>query len=321
MRFEDIDLARLGPVPDLVTVDYRAELDALLEGFTARWDALRATAPTLPPVDALMLETEPLRILAEEFAYRLTLVKAAYNDGVRAVMLASSWGRYLEHRAAEFGLTRRLLDAGDPGATPPRAPAYESDDDLRARRQMAIEAISNAGPYGAYAWFALNAHPQIKSVAVYGPESGLVPPGNVLIVVLDRRGDGTAGEQVLQAVRRACNPEQVRPLTEMLVTVQSAAIVPYIASVVIEVLPGPDVELIRAAAQARVDAYRLDRHRIRAPVTRAGYEAAATVLSADGRPLVERATATLVGGDLAPSRLQAAYAAAVPVTAQVLTDD
>lgn len=317
-RFEDVDLARLGPVPDLVTVDYEAELAGLKNGFQTRWGALRLLNADLPEINILALETDPLVVLMEEFAFRLTLAKASYNDGVRAAMLASTWGKFLEHRAVEFGLTRRVLDPGNPSAGIPAV--YESDDELRARRQMAIEAISNAGPYGAYIWFALNAHPQVKSVAVYGPESGLVQPGNVLVVVLDRRGDGTAVEQVLGAVRIALSPKLVRPLTEMTVTVQGAAIVPYQAAVTIKVLPGPDIELIRLSALARVSAYTADRHRVNAPVTRAGIEAAATVLGPDGRPLVEQAIVALPAADVTPTLVQATYATSVAVTAQVIDD-
>lgn len=317
-RFEDLDLARLGPVPDLVPVDFEAELQALKDEFTAIWEALRVRYPTLRPIDVLMLETSPIVVLMQAAAARLTITRRAYNDGGRAAMLASTWGAFLEHRAAEFGLTRRVLDPGNLSAGVPAV--YESDDDLRARRQMAIEAISNAGPYGAYIWFALNAHPQVKSVAVYGPESGLVQPGNVLVVVLDRRGDGTADEQVLGAVRIALSPKRVRPLTEMTVTVRSAAIVPYAVAVTIVVLPGPDIELIRSQAEARVLAYVADRWRVNAPVTKAGLEAAATVLSADGRPLVEQASVAQPAADVIPTLLQAAHATSVAVTAQVVSD-
>ncbi|MFG1414053.1 baseplate J/gp47 family protein [Xanthobacter sp. VTT E-85241] len=319
-RFEDIDLARLGAVPDLVPADFEAETDAIRAGFIARWAALRAQRPDLPPVDTLLLEDNCVTVLIEEVAFRVTLAKQSYNDAIRAVMLASTWGAFLEHRAAEFGLTRRTLDAGDPSASPPVAPTLESDDDLRARRQMAVEAISTAGPYGAYIWWALDAHPQVKSVAVYGPESGLVDPGEVLVVVLDRRGDGTADDQVLGAVSLALSPKERRPLTDRPVYVESASIISYDVDVTIHVLPGPDIDLIRGRALERVSTYVADRHRINAPATRAGIEAAATVLATDGRALVEEVTVASPVADLLPGLKEAAFAASVSVRADIISD-
>ena len=319
-RFEDIDLARLGGVPDLVAVDFETEYQALREGFLTRWNALRVRNPELPALDAIEadLETDPVVVLMQEFAYRLTTVRAAYNDGVRAVMLASTWGEFLEHRAAEFGLTRAILER-DPQTGEPTL--YESDDELRRRRQMAIEAISNAGPYGAYVWFALGAHPQVKGVAVYGPESELVDPGEVLIVVLDRRGDGSAGSQVLRAITARLVPDEVRPLTEKKVQVQSAAIVPYDVDIVIRVLPGPGIEEIEEAARKRVQNYVLDRHKIGAKVTRAGLEAAATVVDSEGRSLVEEVQVIAPLADVTTALLEAPFARSLALVAKVLGDD
>lgn len=319
-RFEDIDLARLGDVPDLVAVDYEANVNSIVTGVTDRWNALRADNPALPAVDTLLLANNGTTKLIEEVAWRVTLAQQHYNDAVRAVMLASTWGPYLEHRAAEFGLTRRVIEPGNPSATPPIPPVYETDDSLRRRRQMAIEAISTAGPYGAYIWWAESAHPQVKSVAVYGPESGLVDPGEVLVVVLDRRGDGTPDQQVLDAVYAKLSPKDVRPLTEALVQVEPADIVAYAVDVTIHVLPGPDNDLVRGRALERVSAHVADRHRIGAPVTRAGIEAAASVVDKDGKALVETVTVTSPAADVVPTEMQAAYASSITVTAEIIND-
>ncbi len=319
-RFEDVDLARLGGVPDLVPADYEAEIDALRASFIARWNVKRAANPTLPAVDTLFLEGNSTLTLLEECAWRVTLAKQQYNDAIRAVMLASTWGAYLEHRAAEFGLVRRVIVPGNPQAVPPVPDVMETDEDLRRRRQMAIEAISTAGPYGAYIWWALEAHPQIKSVAVYGPESGLVDPGEVLVVVLDKRGDGAAPEPVLTAVTQRLSPATVRPLTDRPVFVESASIVPYAVEVTITVLPGPDNELIRQRALARITAHVTDRHKVGAAVTVSGIAAAASVVDDQGRTLVEGVTVASPAANVVPGPKQAAFAQSITVVTDIIND-
>ncbi|MFT0892955.1 baseplate J/gp47 family protein [Pseudochelatococcus sp. G4_1912] len=319
-RFEDIDLARLGDVPDLFPPDYEAEVAAITQNIIARWEAMRLKKPSLPSVDTLFLEGTSTVALIEEVAYRMTLVKQHYNDAVRAVMLASTWGAYLEQRAAEFGLTRRVITPGNPQAVPPVPDVMETDEDLRRRRQMAVEAISTAGPYGAYIWWALEAHPQIKSVAVYGPESGLVDPGEVLVMVLDKRGDGVAPQPVLDAVTSKLSAATVRPLTDRPVFVESAAIIAYDVVVTLTVLPGPDNELVRQRALARITAHVADRHKVGAAVTVSGIAAAASVVDEQGRALVEAVAITSPLANVVPGPKEAAFAQSVTVTTEILDD-
>lgn len=319
-RFEDVDLARLGGVPDLEPVDYEAEIDAMRDNFTARWNAKRAINPSLPAIDTLFLEGNSTLTLLEECAYRVTLAKQQYNDAIRAVMLASTWGQYLEHRAAEFGLTRRVIVPGNPQAVPPVPAVMENDEDLRRRRQMAVEAISTAGPYGAYIWWALEAHPQIKSVAVYGPESGLVDPGEVLLVVLDKRGDGAAPEPVLTAVQQKLSPATLRPLTDRPVFIESASIIPYDVDITLTVLPGPDNEIIRQRALARVTSHVKDRHKVGVTVTLSGIAAAASVVDEQGRALVEGVTITSPVANVVPGPKEAAFAQSISVSTDIIND-
>ncbi len=319
-RFEDIDLARLGGVPDLFPANYEAEVDASRASFIARWNAKRTINQALPAADTLFLENNSTLTLIEECAWRVTLAKQQYNDAVRAVKLASTWGIYLEHRASEFGLTRRVIDSGNLQAVPPVPAILESDEELRRRRQMAVEAVSTAGPYGAYIWWALEAHPQIKSVAVYGPESGLVDPGEVLVIVLDKRDDGTAPQAVLDAVSSKLSAATVRPLTDRPVFVEAAEIILYDVSVKLTVLPGPDNELIRQRALARVTAHVTDRHKAGATVTVSGIAAAASIVDEQGKALIEEVEVLLPVANIVSGPKEAAFAQSITVTTDVLND-
>ncbi|MGE4490766.1 MAG: baseplate J/gp47 family protein, partial [Kiritimatiellales bacterium] len=64
--------------------------------------------------------------------------------------------------------------------------AGESDDAFRARAVLSPEAYSVAGPLGAYKFFALSAHSNIKGAEAYNPGIG----GRVNVVVLSKSGNG-----------------------------------------------------------------------------------------------------------------------------------
>ena len=88
----------------------------------------------------------------------------------------------------------------------------ETDASFVARWYTALEALSVAGPSGAYKFFALSADLTIISVVVLGPEDEVIPtvdPGTVEIVILTNTGVPT--QPVIDAVLAACNPVILRP--------------------------------------------------------------------------------------------------------------
>lgn len=84
----------------------------------------------------------------------------------------------------------------------------ESDESYRERIHEATESFSDAGSYGAYAFFAKSANPDIADVFITSPS-----PGEVKIVPLMTGGE-IPEEEVLKDVLEACNAEKVRPLTD-----------------------------------------------------------------------------------------------------------
>ena len=87
----------------------------------------------------------------------------------------------------------------------------EDDENLRERIQLAPEYFSVAGPRGAYEYWARSAHQDIIDVAVLGPPD--LEPGNVELYPLMRGGELPAPE-IVDAVLKKCNAEDVRPLTD-----------------------------------------------------------------------------------------------------------
>ncbi|KQI67006.1 baseplate assembly protein [Loktanella sp. 3ANDIMAR09] len=258
-RFTQIDLENL-PAPQVVeTLDVEAI-------FARKRDALLALAPDLAPV--LALESEPLTMYLQRDAFDEVLLRAAVNDGARAVMPAYATGANLDQLAAFYGVARLVLAPAQPDATPPVAAVMESDSDFRSRMQLALEAQTTAGTVGSYLFFARSADPRVRDIAVAN-----LAPGVVGIRVLAEAGDGSAPADLLQAVETALNDDFVRPLTD-LVQVESAVIVPYQVAATLTFYDGPDSAVVLETSRAAVTAYVAARRLIGENVTRSGLFAA-----------------------------------------------
>lgn len=282
--FSAIDLSQL-PAPDAVqTVDYEATLAAMLADLRAR----------APEFDALV-ESDPAFKLMEAAAYFKVLTLQRVNDAARAVMPAYSMGADLDQIAARYGVVRLVIDAGDPAALPPIAPALETDDDLRRRMLLSFEGLSTAGPVGSYIFHALGADADVADASVQSPA-----PGEVLVTILSRTGDGTAAPAVIAAVLSVLNADEVRPLCDQ-VSVQAAEIITFAVSATLTVYPGPDSAVVREAAEVAVRAYVDAQHRLGRDVTLSGLYAALH------QPGVQKVTLTEPAADLPINYGQAAY--------------
>lgn len=249
--YTPIDLSTL-PAPSVVEpLSFEAILAAMLADLQAR-----------DPAFSALVESDPAFKILEVAAYREMLIRQRVNDGARAVMLAYSTGADLENLAGLFGVTRQIIDPGDPTAIPPVPATLETDASLRYRTQLALEGLSTAGPEGAYRFHAL-AVDGVKDVGIQGPPD--TDPGEVLVTVLAQAGDGTAGAPLQTAVAAALNAENVRPLTDQ-VTVQAAAIVNYEIIATIYIGTGPDPDAVLASALASAQAFVEARHRVGADV-------------------------------------------------------
>lgn len=255
-RYVAIDLASLPPIDAVVPPDVEAIISARKSLLLARIadDALRAEVEAV-----LRLESEPLVKSIEASSYRELIIDQRINEAVRAVMLPTSRGADLDNLVSRLGV-RRL--------------AGEGDRDLAYRYQLALEAFSCAGPYGAYEFEARSAHPDVKDVGVYGPESGLVEPGFVRVIVLARSGDGVPAPEVIDAVAGALSSRDVRPLTDF-VQVRPATVVPYSIEYHLHIRVGADPSLIVSAALEALTAYAADSHKVGRPVVKSALDSAA----------------------------------------------
>jgi phage-related baseplate assembly protein len=295
-RYTAIDLSQLG-LPDAVeALDFETILANLKAGLSDRM-------PELAPV--LQLESEPLVKLLEEFAYALLHYRARVNDGVKAVSLATATGGDLDHFASRFGVERLTVTPADDTTNPPTAAVMETDADLRARTQLALEGFSTAGPRSAYEFHARSADAAVKDVVVLSPS-----PGLVRVVVLSEEGNGVADAALLDLVRAAVNDDDVRPLCDT-VEVTSATIVTYDVTANLEVADGPDTSIVEATAQAALEAYVANAHGIGVPIALSGIFAA---LHQSG---VLRVTVSSPLVDLEVGEAEAAYCTGITLTVEV----
>lgn len=341
-RYADPALLALGEPPDLASKPYEELNSEAISRLVPALDAAGA------PLNTQMLETDPAVILTEDAVYRDVLRRREIDDAVAQTYLGSATGASLDHRAADYGVLRRALPHTINEAAPANRPAdvppawswdgsiwHEDDSSLRQRARLAWEALSVAGPNGAYVFHALDAHPATADAIAYGPESGIVDPGEVLVVVQSHLGDGTASEQVLRAIaerldaveiisgtgastmRPVRDDQAVRPLGAR-VTIQSCQILAYDVVATLFVRAGADPEVIRGTGETRLRAYLARRARIGREVPLSGMVAAAHVAGSDYLPVAEEVAITTPAADVLSSYYQLPRIANLTVSVEVV---
>ncbi|TCL03715.1 baseplate assembly protein [Sodalis ligni] len=293
-----IDLSQL-PAPEVVeNLDY----EALLAQRKATLVSLYPPEQQAAVARTLALESEPMVKLLQENAYRELILRQRINEAAQAVMVAYANGPDLGQLAANFNVSRLLVQPADGVAVPPIAALYESDTDLRLRTPQAFEGLSVAGPTGAYEYHARSADGRVADASAISPS-----PACVTISILSREGDGRASNDLLAVVETALNDEDVRPVADR-VTVQSAKIIPYRIDATLYLFPGPEAGPVRDAAEKRLTAFITEKRRLGRNIRRSALNAA---LHVEG---VERVEISLPMADVVLDKTQAAYCTGYEIT-------
>jgi len=250
-----VDLSRLPPPAVVEQLSFEIILAEMIADIQARLPSFDATVESDPAVKILQIA-----------AYRELINRQKFNDRARGVMLAYARGSDLDQLAALVGVTRLVITPADELNGIPAV--LEPDDALRQRTVLAPESFSVAGPELAYVFHARSAHADVLDASAISPV-----PGEVIVTVLSREGNGTASAEVLTAVDAVVNGRPVRPLTDF-VTVQSVEVVPFTIEAQLFTFPGPDASLIVAAAQAKLDEHLAANRLIGRDLTFSGLNAA-----------------------------------------------
>lgn len=289
--YTNVNLSQL-PAPDVVEqIDFEVILAQML-----------AKLVELMPEFTALVESDPAYKILEVCAYREVLIRQRANESAKAVMLAFAREGDLDQLGANVNVQRLVITPADPTTVPPTEAVMESDDDFRARIQLSFEGYTTAGSEGSYIYHAISADGDVRDASAISPI-----PGDVVVSVLSRTGDGTALPALLAKVTAALNAEDIRPMTDR-VTVQSATIVPFAVEAVLTMYPGPDADVIRDAAMAALAKYIDSVHRIGYDVTRSG------IMAALHQPGVQNVTLSQPSADIAIDDTEASYCTAENVT-------
>lgn len=291
-RFDAIDLGSLS-IPDVIeTIEY----ETLLQQRKDKAVALFAEAGIMQDWDP-SLESDPIVKQLQEAAYREMVLRQRINDAARACMLAEATGTDLEGIAARYHVARRTIEEGDPTAIPPVEPVMEGHASLRTRTLLAFEALSVAGPEGAYKYHALSADPLVGDVDVYSPA-----PVEVVVTVMTNTATGIPDQDVLDNVLSALTDEDVRPFTD-LVTVQAASSISYSFIAVLTLYGGPDAEVVRTASEDSLTKFVAGQKKLREPITLDGLHKAARVTGVK-KAVIFLSDGTTPFAEITPARTQ-----------------
>lgn len=258
-------------------------------------DDLLALDPTL--ADTLGLESEPITKQLQVCAYRELLIRQRVNEAAKAVMMAYALDGDLDNLAVFFKTKRLVIDPGDENAIPPIPPTYENDDDFRARIQLALDGFSTAGPERAYIYHALSASGDVLDASADAPEFSLATltpelqaqlppnvivlqvdydaglsnpmPGDVVINVLARGGNGVASPELINTVNNALSADDIRPLTDHVHT-RGAEIISYVIDAKLFTFSGPDSAVVLQQARSNLERYTESMRRLGRDITLSG---------------------------------------------------
>src|SRR5450830_540196 len=248
--------------PEIVKVE---EYEALIAEFSAellQHVATRDSAKAARLAETLENDSELVVLMMQAFILRIQTHERKWNARIKQMLAWWAEGTNLDARAADMGIERRVVSAGDPNAFPVVPPVMESDPDLRLRYYLAPHAPA-AGSRLQYRREALTLGER-ATVKVDAPVAGQV-------VMTYTFGTDTFAAQVRDANGRITAPgkvtvtvlgrDDVCPETDE-VTVQAAQIIRYKIRAIAYIKSGPDSGLTTTAATAAMEAYASAKHQL-----------------------------------------------------------
>lgn len=244
-----VDFSQLPP-PSLIS---ELSFEMIFETRKANFIALFDTEQQDEIRETLTRESEPVTKLLQENAYLELLYTAKCNADARSLLLAYAEKADLEHLAlTEYGLVRLLVTPADNTTIPPIDAVYESDERLRERCLLSFDGMNTAGSANAYRYFSLSADGRVDGIKVRSDE---VNPYLLDIVITQVDSlNGEASEELVLAVQKALDPDQVRPVCDR-PTVKSSVATNYKIEAQLYVGKNAEDALLLEAANIRLDKY------------------------------------------------------------------
>jgi phage-related baseplate assembly protein len=213
------------PPAILEELNFEALLSTIVADAQARLAAVGITW------DVGALETDPVMILCQAFAYREMMLRARVNDAARANLLAFAGTSDLDHLAAFYDVAR--LDG-------------ETDERLRDRVWLTILGRSAGGPVERYKAVAMAASLQVRDVAIW--REGRDPTVRVAVLSTDT---GEASPELLASVLAALEAPEVRVVSDRFEVVSAIQTVQDVALTVRLAPDAPESRRMDVAAAVR----------------------------------------------------------------------
>lgn len=299
-----VDLSKL-PAPDVLE---EIDFESLLAERKAKFISLYPEDEQAYWTARLAMEAEPIVKLLEENCYLQMLERQRINNAAKATMLAYATGTDLDVIAANYNVSRLVIQEAENTVNPALEEILESDDDFRARVQLKFEALSGAGPRKAYTYHALSADGKIADVSVESPA-----PAYVDVTVLSRFNDGVPTDEMIKKVVTVLNDEDVRPIADR-VNVKKAQKVEYQVNAKLHLFRGPQIEPIKATAEKNLSQLINQTKRLGRDITISALHSALHVAGVQKVELLEPLS------DIVLNNEQAGYCTATTITL-VISDE
>lgn len=252
--------------------------------FETRLAGKLATFLMQDPAFTALVESDPAMKLLEADSYDEVVLAQACNDAATGMLLAFAQAANLDHLGALMDVARLTITPASDSA----AAVMESDAAYRQRIQLAPHRFSVAGPELAYVYHARAAHGDVADATAVSPS-----PGEVVVTVLARSGNGVPSAEVLAAVNTTLQGP-VRPMTDH-VTVQPATLVDFAVEARLWVFAGPDRGLILSTAQGALEAHLADVRKLGRDIARSAIIAALHVGNVQRVELIQPAADIAIG--------------------------
>ncbi len=335
-RYDPINLALIPPPASVQVLDFDTTYAAMQADFVV------AAASYNVGYNVTTLRSDPAGWVLRAASYRVMYKRAEINDAINAVLVPTATAGDLDNVCADFNIVRRVLVPADPTQSPPAPAVLESDDALRARRILAPEALSSAGPGGAYRFFAIEASADVRDAAIYGPEDGqvgdtFVQPGQVLICILSASGAGGLVPEAtllevaqflcvwdcpdipayLRPSRAQLDNNAIRPDTDHII-LRAVQVQNFLVTGLLSVAPGASASVVQAEATAAIQAYCAAQNVVGGKVTLNSLIAAGRLLAPDGTSPALDFTLTSPLADIVPGPLGTPHLTGINILVNVV---
>jgi len=172
----------------------------------------------LDPTYAYFLKSDPVTKVLRHGSWRELILRLYINKVARSRLIAFAAEGDLEHLALSEGVTRVLVDSGDPDSEPPIPAVYEPDDRLRDRLFATIAGRNGAGSEAYYRAIALKADARVRDVNIYSPDfpDGYNMGGRVSVAVLSYESTGVPSIDLLEKVNFALQQPNVKVVSDLI---------------------------------------------------------------------------------------------------------